>query len=578
MNASDTPIPHKWLKAAVLGSIWAAFEIIAGSFMHNLRIPLAGTALSMLSVFMLVGFMRHWKEPGVILRAGVVTALMKSISPSAVIFGPMVAIFMEALILETITLLFRRHLVSYMLAGALAVTWALVQKVINLLITYGFDLVKVANAFYQWLVVKTGVTELSPAILVSGILAVYAFAGMLAATAGYLSYRERSAADLPGFSMPAHQRSGRLKLPEFDHYRAFHLPLIVLGAATTLYLVNTASFAVYIPTGTLFLAYVLVRYKRALRAIRKPHIWIQFILLALAATLLWEWISTGSYFSLEGLEVGLKMIFRAMIIIFGFSALSVELRNPFVRSILQRNGLSNLYRSMNLAFTALPYLTEHLPRFRNLFRKRTAIISTLVSQSDLLLEHFLYEARPRNTIFLLTGPTQSGKTTLLKSLFSLLQERGIPTGGFLAPGTFSNGQRDKIFLEPLPRGNRSILALRSPQPGWIQYRKFYFDPATLRLGNELIKDATGDQPPLLLILDEVGPMELKGMGWYPSLERLKDASRFIQLWVVREKLIREVHMNYMIPKGNVLHAGKYSAEELLEVLETAIQQRPPGKR
>lgn len=576
MNETTTPVPHKWLKAAVLGSIWAAFEIIVGSFLHNLRIPMAGTALSILSVFMLVAFMRHWKEPGVILRAGVVTALMKSISPSAVIFGPMVAIFMEALILEGITLLFRRHLLSYMLAGALAVTWALIQKVVILLVTYGFDLVKVADAFYQWLVIKTGLTGLSPGILVSLILALYGFAGMMAAIAGYFSYREKRQTDLPEFSMQAHQRSGRLMLSEFTHYRAYHILIIILAAATTLLLVNTAIYAVYIPAGAVFLVYVLSRYKGALRSIRKPQIWIQFILLALAATLLWEWLSTGSYFSKEGLEIGLKMIFRAMIIIFGFSALSVELRNPVVRNILQRNGLSNLYRSMNLAFTALPYLMEHLPRFRNLLKKRTAIISTLISQSDLLLEHFLSEARPRNNIFLLTGPTQSGKTTLLKSLVSLLSERGIRTGGFLAPGTFSNGQRDEIFLDPLPGGGRSMLAESRPQPGWIPFRKFYFNPAALRLGNQLLKDATGDHPPALLILDEVGPMEMKGQGWYPSLERLKDEVRLIQVWVVRDKLTREVHMNYMIPVQNIFRVSETRAEDLLEVLTHALHQEQTG--
>jgi nucleoside-triphosphatase THEP1 len=574
MNATSTPIPDKWLKAAVLGSIWAAFEIIAGSFLHNLRIPFAGTALSMFSVFMLVAFMRHWKETGVIIRAGVVAALMKSISPSAVIFGPMVAIFMEALILESLTLFLGRHLLSFLLAGALAVMWALIQKVINFLIIYGFDLVRVAEAFYQWLVIKTGLTELSPGILVTVILGAYAVAGMLAATGGYLSYRKKRSSDLPEFSMPAHQRSGHLELPDFNNYRAYHILIIIVAVATTLYLINTGTFLVYIPAGTLFLAYALIRYKRTLRYIRKPRIWIQFIFLALAATLLWEWLSTGNYFSKDGLEIGLKMVFRAMVIIFGFSALSAELRNPFVKSILQRNGLSNLYRSINLAFAALPYITEHLPRFRNMFKKRNVIISTLISQSDLLLEKFSHEARPREKIFLLTGPTQSGKTTLLQELVKLMQERGIRSAGFLAPGTFNGGRRDEIFLKPLPGGRKSLLAGRKPQPGSIQFRQFYFNPATLQLGNKLIRDATKENHPEVFILDEVGPMEMQGRGWYSSLELLKDDKRFVQVWVVREKLAREVHMNYMIPEQNIFRAAGCTAEKLLDSLTGSI---PPGR-
>ena len=88
-------LSQQWIKAAVIGSIWAAIEIIGGSFLHNLKIPFSGTFLSMIAVFMLVAFSMHWKERGIIIRAGIIAALMKSISPSAVILGPMFAIFME---------------------------------------------------------------------------------------------------------------------------------------------------------------------------------------------------------------------------------------------------------------------------------------------------------------------------------------------------------------------------------------------------------------------------------------------------------------------------------------------------
>jgi len=33
------PLPDIWLKAAMLGSLWASVEIILGSFLHNLHIP-----------------------------------------------------------------------------------------------------------------------------------------------------------------------------------------------------------------------------------------------------------------------------------------------------------------------------------------------------------------------------------------------------------------------------------------------------------------------------------------------------------------------------------------------------------
>ena len=74
-----------WLKAAVLGGLWASIEIIIGSFFHNLRLPFAGTILAANATILMVAFYQMWPEKGLIWRAGLIAALMKSISPSAII-------------------------------------------------------------------------------------------------------------------------------------------------------------------------------------------------------------------------------------------------------------------------------------------------------------------------------------------------------------------------------------------------------------------------------------------------------------------------------------------------------------
>jgi hypothetical protein len=84
-----------WQRAAVLGSLWAASEIALGSFLHNLRVPFAGHALTAIAVAVLVAGHRTWPQEGLLVRAGLIAAVMKSTSPSAVLFGPMVAIVME---------------------------------------------------------------------------------------------------------------------------------------------------------------------------------------------------------------------------------------------------------------------------------------------------------------------------------------------------------------------------------------------------------------------------------------------------------------------------------------------------
>jgi len=44
-KVNTTSLNQKWIKAAVLGTVWAASEIVLGSFLHNIRMPFSGNVL-----------------------------------------------------------------------------------------------------------------------------------------------------------------------------------------------------------------------------------------------------------------------------------------------------------------------------------------------------------------------------------------------------------------------------------------------------------------------------------------------------------------------------------------------------
>jgi hypothetical protein len=63
-----------WRKAAVIGSLWAASEIILGSFLKNAHIPFAGLVLTGIGVAILVAGHSLWPVKGLLWRAGLVCA------------------------------------------------------------------------------------------------------------------------------------------------------------------------------------------------------------------------------------------------------------------------------------------------------------------------------------------------------------------------------------------------------------------------------------------------------------------------------------------------------------------------
>jgi hypothetical protein len=113
----------RWLQAAALGSLWATSEIVLGSFLHNLKVPFRGHALTAIAVLLLSGAQRRWGGRGVVWRAGLVAAVMKSASPSAVLLGPMLAISMEGFAFEAGLTIGRGGLLGCVIGGVLAMSW-----------------------------------------------------------------------------------------------------------------------------------------------------------------------------------------------------------------------------------------------------------------------------------------------------------------------------------------------------------------------------------------------------------------------------------------------------------------------
>ena len=181
------PLNSIWLKASVVGSIWASIEIILGSFLHNLKIPLSGMILSFIGVWILIAFLQVWKENGLVWRAGIICALMKSVSPSALILGPMIGIFTEAILIELFIFVFGKNLMGYLFGGAFAVLSTILHKLVSLLILYGFDFVKILSDLYSYAVKQIDLAQLSPIYLIAFIAAIYIFTGMVGAVAGYIT-------------------------------------------------------------------------------------------------------------------------------------------------------------------------------------------------------------------------------------------------------------------------------------------------------------------------------------------------------------------------------------------------------
>lgn len=139
-NRGSWSLPLSWREAAVFGALWGALEITLGSFLHATRIPLAGVIMSAMAVAVLVAASMLIRRPWFALRAALICAAVRALSPEGVMPGPMTAIVWQGLLVSTLFLLVRHPLITGLLAGPIATLSTQVQALVTRLVFFGIDL------------------------------------------------------------------------------------------------------------------------------------------------------------------------------------------------------------------------------------------------------------------------------------------------------------------------------------------------------------------------------------------------------------------------------------------------------
>ncbi len=556
------PLSEKWLKASVIGSLWAVVEIVLGSLLHNLKIPFAGSILSFFTVYLIIAFFQLWKLDGVIWRAGLICALMKSLAPSSIILGPMLGIFSEALILEIIIRSFGKNIFAYGIGGALTVFSALIHKTISLLILYGWDFVTILKNIYLYAANQLKITKLEPVSILIIVAAIYLTIGCLAGILGYISgqqfLKQNHSENSP--LIKGNAGSDLFKYSSTQNHSSLLLLLIIPMLIAGMIIISQTNILISTAFTLLFLVSISLRYKQNMRFLKKRAIWIQLSLILLFSAIFYDGFSINGILEPEGWIVGWKMVFRAMILLAAFSAISRELQSPIVKNILYRRGLKNLYQSLELSFSALPELVEAFANDTSKLFGFKKLTHTMLNNSQSLLENFVTIESNKPTVFILSGKVNEGKTTLAKKVISDLQNRGIHIQGFFSIAT-DNLEKKSYYVEDITTGSKGILCSSQPAKGNIKSGRFYFSEEGLNHGLHVLEKALL-QPNQLTVIDEIGPLEINDKGWTPAIPPLLNQPRSTHLWVVRERLVNVVIRKWSVGNVYVFNLKEDSIDEI----------------
>ena len=175
----------------------------------------------------------------------------------------------------------------------------------------------------------------------------------------------------------------------------------------------------------------------------------------------------------------------------------------------------------------------------------------------------------QNRLILWTGPKHCGKTTSAAHLIKMARAEGFTVAGILEPSLYDNGELLGFDVLDVQTQKRTPLAKRNKDESTTGFFNFLTDG--LKFGNAVL-NSEAIKSVDLVIIDEFGPLEVRGDGWRKSIDTLLSSSSAIILIIIRQELkdtFRHLYSN--IPCRELEAIEENSAFEVLTMLKNRRQ-------
>jgi nucleoside-triphosphatase THEP1 len=526
---------EKWIKASIIGTLWAASEIVLGSFLHNLRIPFSGNILTAIGLIILISVSYIWTEKGLFWRAGVICAIMKTLSPSALIFGPMIAIFSESVLLEISVRLLGKTIPGYILGSMLAMSWNLFHKIANYIIFYSLSIVDLYTNLVKFaqkqLNIHFEIVWLPPLVL----LILYCVFGLISALIGIRIGRKllkQPSGDKAISYSEKFVRNKSQDKPEFNYSLIWLFADIILIIGS-LVLLNYTSWIFWSSSIAAIVGLWALRYKRALWQLSKPKFWVIFVLITMLTAFVFTQVITGGNSLMQGFLAGLQMNFRAVIIIVGFSVLGTELYNPKIRNFFFKTSFRQLPLALELSFESLPSMISNIPAFKAIVKNPVSVFYQIISQVDSRLAGVKRKINFKQKVFIITGLAGQGKTTMIRHISEIFKENKISAGGFYSQKIIEDNKITGYDIVDISTNDSETFLRLSGDDNLLKIGKFTINTQGLKKGMEILRPSANISNEFVII-DEAGSLELEDKGWATSILDLTEASNNHLILVVRD--------------------------------------------
>jgi nucleoside-triphosphatase THEP1 len=144
---------------------------------------------------------------------------------------------------------------------------------------------------------------------------------------------------------------------------------------------------------------------------------------------------------------------------------------------------------------------------------------------------------------LFTGKINSGKTTRVLDAASELRAAGKSVGGIVSIPQIREGEKYAYYAYDIRTKEATLLATTEPIEDSVRFSRFFFSRSGFRFAEAAVDAAMALD---FLVLDEAGPLELRGEGFAAVLRHITENYRGTFLLTVRQQILEEVISRFFL--------------------------------
>ena len=225
--------------------------------------------------------------------------------------------------------------------------------------------------------------------------------------------------------------------------------------------------------------------------------------------------------------------------------------------------------ALELGFESLPYVIGHLHDAKKFFIKPASVIKLLIYHAEKRINELKNIEQAK--VFIVSGDISEGKTTFLAKLAGNLQSNDISVGGFYAPRITQNGQTTGYSLVSIETGEQYAFLSTRKNDTDHGIGRFKVNSETLEHAKQMFS-TDSIQKKNVIMIDEIGRMELNGKGWKNTLENLLTFPDLCLILAVRNDFVNMVIEKFNIGNSTLLPVSKTKIPDVETMISHALKK------